>query len=240
MPTLEVQTLDSDSWTIVLERALPQLVDDAPSLPYDPDRDYPAQRLRQWFEDFRPADEWRTCLHVRLSSQSDEPVIVRQVSAHVLSRSRPFTGTEVDYPAAGTGAATAMALQLDDPQPLARVLDFGADGPDSGAPGAVRGHFFSGGRFAEFSQHDAVHLYVEARADTQTVEWELEIETESAGKKHVLRAGRPFNRPFRTTPQCPPDADVLRLNYAWHLDPPCLIRLDDLEANRLPPGVTQR
>lgn len=198
--TAEMSRIVREPWAVVLEGALPDgrtLEDSRPS---------PAQ-AHAWLRSHGAVDYLETKLRLSLTSDTDEPILIRNIRVDV-QRRQPLAGTYVYCPTAGANSATLLIFELDEQTPEARQWT------EDGLRRKV-------GFFPYFAHHnvsikkdETCDFVIIGSAKSCFARWRLVVDYEVGGHQKTLRVDDGDDW-FLTSGE-PTSGFASRLHWAWY------------------------
>lgn len=197
---VEVVPIVREPWAISLAGLLPD------SKSFEDTGPSPSQ-AHAWLRSHGGVDYRETKLRLSLTSNTDEPVVIRDIRVEV-QRREPLAGTFVFCPTAGAVAATLLIFELDEPEPLAwKWTEDGLRRKVGTSP------YFAHNR-ADMKKGKTSDFIIIGRATRCFARWRLVMHYEIGRrpKTHTISDDKDW---FLTSGD-PPAGFATRLHWAWY------------------------
>ncbi|MFC5666172.1 hypothetical protein ACFP3U_24755 [Kitasatospora misakiensis] len=81
--------------------------------------------LYRWFARFTPYDVERSAITVDIENTTDAAFQIRSIEIEKISEGRPLDAVSIGYPGGGASRITAVLVNLDESDPIAREITYG-------------------------------------------------------------------------------------------------------------------
>lgn len=198
----EMRLIVREPWAVALDGPLPD------SRHFEATQPLPAQ-AHAWLRSHGAVDYRETKVRLALTSNTDEPILIRNIRVDV-QRRQPLAGTYVYCPTAGAISATLLVFELDEHSPQARQW-------------AEDGFRRKVGFFPYFAHHsvaikrdETCDFVIIGSAKTCFARWRLVVDYEIGGHQKTLYVDDGDDW-FKTSGE-PASGFATRLHWAWYAD----------------------
>jgi hypothetical protein len=187
-----------DGWSLALDTPLDESV--------IPPKDATFGDVRAWVLDQGGVDVGETHIKATLTGRRARTVAIIGASAKVLKRETPWTETVVNWDSAGAADVIGLYFNLDDPNPIARVLDIDAMYNEDYTPEP-----YFRDSLIELDRGELVVLEIVGHTRSCYCEWVVELELQVDGRVETLELNDQ-GQPFKTSAW--PDGEF-RASWRW-------------------------